>query len=54
MSNDKNKNYCTCCNIEFEIASNSDVYSGDVLLSTWVEYCPKCLYVNSSSVNISR
>ena len=51
---DKEKDCCPNCNIEFETASNSDITSGDVLLSTWVEYCTKCLYVNNCDVDISR
>ena len=47
---------CSCpnCNIEFEDDSNSDIQSGDILISTWVEYCPECLYINDTQVNISK
>ena len=47
-------NLCPNYNIKFEQAYVSDVDSGDVLLSSWVEYCPECLYVNSYNVSVSE
>ena len=47
-------NLCPDCNIKLEQSHVSDVDSGDVLLSAWVEYCPECLYINSSDVKLSK
>ena len=51
---DKEKDCCPNCNIELETDSNSDIQSGNILISTWVEYCPECLYVHNSDVGISK
>jgi predicted nucleic acid-binding Zn-ribbon protein len=48
------KECCHNCKIELETDSNSDIQSGDILISTWVEYCPECLYVNNWDVKISK
>ena len=45
---------CPNCDIEFENAHVGDACGGDVLVSTWVEYCPKCLYQNSSKIELSK
>jgi len=50
----EDKDCCPNCNIEFENAGNSDTQSGDILISTWVEYCPICLYIFDSGVDISK
>jgi len=52
MSNEKD--CCPNCNIELETDSNTEIQSGSILISTWVEYCPECLYVHSSDVDISK
>ena len=45
---------CPDCKIEFEDAHVGDANGGDILVTTFVEYCPKCLYVNHYEVEISN
>jgi len=48
------ENKCPNCAIVFETTSIADVSSGDVTIDATVEYCPKCLYVNMSDVELSH
>ena len=52
--NESEVEHCNACGVELETAHNGDTESGDVLLSTTVTYCPKCLEIYDSDVSISR
>ena len=45
---------CPNCNVGFETTHVGDAYAGDVLVTTWVEYCPECLYINDSRISLSK
>ena len=48
------KNKCPNCNVEYENAHVGDADGGGVLVSIQVEYCPECLYINNSNINLSK
>ena len=45
---------CSDCKIELDSAHVGDANAGDILVTTYVEYCPKCLYIYSTEVKISN
>lgn len=52
--NQEETNLCPNCKVPFQWTRVTDVNSGDVLITASVDYCPKCLYVYSGEITISR
>lgn len=50
---DEKEEDCTNCNIELEVGSHDYIYNS-VIIRTWVEYCPKCLKIYYSDIDIRK
>ena len=45
---------CDICNVDLEYTRIKDIDSGDVLVTCLIKYCPECLMVFESDVNLSE
>lgn len=51
---ERREKICPDCNVELEWARAKDIDTGDILITTEVVYCPKCLDIQNYEVRISH
>ena len=55
MENEPKKEpICPNCKVAFENDHIGDGHGGNVLITVYVTYCPKCLYVYDSKISLSN
>ncbi len=51
---DEEEEKCPNCKIDLEWTNATGALAGDIYIDTAVTYCPKCLYLHRSEIDLSH